>query len=119
MTDRIAVRGITATGFHGVFDAERRDGQPFVADVVIDLDVSDARDDITRTVDYGALAQTVADEIEGEPVDLLETLAERIATRCLDHPLIDQVEVTLHKPAAPMPVPVTDVAVTVRRSAQP
>lgn len=121
MSDQITVRGISATGFHGVFDAERRDGQPFFVDVTIHLDVSAAaaEDDLDKTVDYGVLATTIAHEIEGEPVNLLETLAERIARRCLDHPLITEVEVTVHKPAAPMPVPVADVAVTVRRSAHP
>ena len=121
MPDLISITGITAQGRHGVFDHERRDGQPFVVDVVCETDVRPAagEDDLARTVDYGVVARTVADDIGGEPVDLIETLAERIAHQLLDIPLIDTVEVTVHKPAAPMPVPVTDVAVTVRRSAHP
>lgn len=116
--DRVALRGISAIGHHGVFDFERQQGQRFVVDVVCSLDLEPAAtsDDLTDTLDYGALAAAVAKDIEGEPLDLIEALAARIARTCLGHQRVDVVEVTVHKPEAPMPVDVADVAVTLTRS---
>lgn len=117
MTDRIALRGIRATGFHGVYPDERRDGQEFVADVALELDLAPAAlsDDVADTVHYGELAETVAAILSGDPVDLLETLAARIAVAALADERVDAVEVTVHKPQAPITVPFGDVAVTIRR----
>jgi dihydroneopterin aldolase len=117
-TDRVALRGVRARGRHGVLPAERAGGQWFVVDLVLELDArpAAAADDLTLTADYGALAREVVAVVEGEPVDLLETLAERLAALCLERPLVDAVEVTVHKPQAPLDVPFDDVAVTVRRS---
>jgi dihydroneopterin aldolase len=116
--DRLALKGLRGHGRHGVFGHERAEGQPFVVDVVLGLDASKAAasDDLADTVDYGMLAQEVVELIEGEPVDLIETLAQRIADRCLDEHLVDEVEVTVHKPQAPVPVPFDDVTVTIFRS---
>jgi 7,8-dihydroneopterin aldolase/epimerase/oxygenase len=116
--DRITLRGISAVGHHGVFDFERQQGQPFVVDVDcrLDLAAAAATDDLDRTIDYGALAQSVVDDIEGDPLNLIEALADRIAQTCLRHAVVAEVEVTVHKPQAPMPVPVADVAVTLTRS---
>jgi len=116
--DQVALRGLAGFGHHGVFDFEREQGQRFVADVVCTLDLAPAAetDDLQRTVDYGVLAADVVADIEGEPLDLIEALADRIARTCLRRPAVQSVEVTVHKPDAPMPVPVDDVAVTLRRS---
>jgi dihydroneopterin aldolase len=116
--DRVTLRGISAVGHHGVFDFEREQGQPFVVDVdcVLDLAEAAATDDLERTIDYGALAQSVVDDIEGDPLNLIEALAERIAQTCLRYSAVAEVQVTVHKPQAPMPVPVADVAVTLTRS---
>ncbi|EZP27443.1 dihydroneopterin aldolase [Microbacterium oleivorans] len=119
MTDEISITGIRATGFHGVYDHERRDGQEFVADVVLSLSfaAAAASDDVADTVHYGEVAERVAAILAGDPVDLIETVADRIATAVLTGwPLVDAVTITVHKPAAPIPVPFGDVAVTVRRS---
>jgi dihydroneopterin aldolase len=117
--DRIALRGVTGHGYHGVFDHERRDGQLFTVDLVLHLDARRAAssDDLADTVDYGALAGLVAELIRGETVDLIETLAHRIALACLrwGTPLVSAVDVVVHKPHAPIPEAVTDVTVTVRR----
>lgn len=115
--DEIAVTGIRAFGRHGVYPAERRDGQEFVADVLLRLDTSSAAasDDVSDTVHYGELAEQVAAILAGDPVNLLERLAERIAQAVLAHPLVRSVRVTLHKPAAPIPVPFDDVTVTIER----
>ena len=117
MTDEIALTGIRATGYHGVYDHERRDGQEFVADVVLALTTraAAASDDVADTVHYGELAEVVVAILAGDPVDLLETLAERIAVAALAYPIVDAVTVTVHKPQAPIPVPFGDVAVTIRR----
>jgi len=118
MTDRIALRGLRVRGYHGVLPAERRDGQLFGIDVVVDTDVSAAADadDLALTVDYATLARQVEKIVAGDPVDLLETLAVRIADVCLAHRGVVAVEVTVHKPMAPIGIPFDDVAVTVRRS---
>jgi dihydroneopterin aldolase len=117
-TDRIVLSGLRARGNHGCLPAERELGQEFVIDVVLGLDVrpAAAEDDLLRTVDYGALADRLVAVVEGEPVNLIETLAERLAAVCLDPPQIEEVEVTVHKPSAPMPHPFSDVAVTIQRS---
>lgn len=116
--DRIALRGVRAHGYHGVHAEERESGQPFVVDVLLGLDLSPAgrSDDVADTVHYGDLAAQVVAVVEGEPVNLLETLAARVADMCLSHPLVQDVEVTVHKPQAPVGVPFDDVAVTVVRA---
>lgn len=115
--DKITVRGITAVGHHGVFDHERVDGQPFIADVTVRADTSEAArgDDLSATVDYGLVAQIVHDRLAGEPVNLVETLAADIADAVLALPGAGTVEVTVHKPQAPIAVPFADVTVTVVR----
>jgi dihydroneopterin aldolase len=116
--DRIELRGIQAYGFHGVLAHERRDGQPFVVDVVArtNLAAAAASDALTDTVDYGVLARDVVAAVERDPVDLIETVAVRIADLVLADARIHEVEVTVHKPEAPVTVPVADVAVVVVRS---
>ncbi|WP_059010966.1 dihydroneopterin aldolase [Streptomyces specialis] len=116
--DRIALRGLRARGFHGVLPRERAEGQPFVVDVVLGLDTRPAAetDDLARTVHYGVVAEEVTALIAGEPCDLLETLAQRIADRCLTHDAVREVEVTVHKPEAPITVPFDDVSLTITRS---
>lgn len=116
--DRIAVTGIRATGQHGVFDHERREGQEFVVDIVLGLDLrpAGATDDLSRTVDYGRLSERVHYAIASDPVNLIETLAERIAGVCLQYALVQWVQVIVHKPEAPIAVAFTDVTVTIERS---
>jgi dihydroneopterin aldolase len=115
--DRIRLAGLTARGYHGVFAHERRDGQDFVVDVVLHLDTRDAavHDDLTRTVHYGELAAALAAVVRGEPVDLLETLAARLAAVALADPRVAAADVTVHKPQAPISEQFGDVSVTVRR----
>lgn len=117
MTDTVRLTGLRVFGRHGVLPQERRDGQDFVVDVALQLDVREAAqtDDVTRTVHYGELAEDLAAVVAGEPVDLLETLATRLADVCLAHERVTSVEVTVHKPAAPIAVPFHDVSVTVVR----
>ena len=116
--DRISLTGITAFGYHGVFDAERRQGQKFVVDVscLIDLSSAASNDDLADTIDYGALAEAIVADVERDPLNLIEALADRIALTCLRYDAVQCVEVTVHKPQAPMPVDVADVAVTLTRS---
>jgi len=115
--DRIRLVGVTATGYHGVFSHERREGQTFVADVVAHLDTrrAAATDDLRHTLNYGVLAEQVATVLAGEPADLVETVAERIAATVLAHPQVQCVDVAVHKPQAPITVPFGDVVVEVRR----
>jgi dihydroneopterin aldolase len=118
MTDRVILRGIAGIGHHGVFPQERLTGQRFVVDVSCGLNLGTAArtDDLADTVDYAGLARAVVADIEGDPLNLIEALADRIAATCLHDPRVAVVEVTVHKPEAPMPVEVADVAVTLTRS---
>ena len=117
--DRITVKGVRGRGFHGVFDEERRDGQELRVDVVLGvLSISKAArsDDLRHTVDYGGIAVAVVEVIEGPRVNLIETLAVNIAERCLAFDFVRAVKVTVHKPAAPIPVPFDDVSVSITRA---
>lgn len=115
--DRIELIGLRATGHHGVFDFERRRGQEFVVDVALHVDTRPAAvsDDLADTVHYGDLAERVHEVVTGEPVDLLETLAERIAQVCLRPYGVHAVDVAVHKPQAPVAVAFGDVVVRVHR----
>jgi dihydroneopterin aldolase/2-amino-4-hydroxy-6-hydroxymethyldihydropteridine diphosphokinase len=115
--DQIRLLGLTARGTHGVLAHERRDGQDFTIDVVLHLDTGPAAatDDLAATVDYGALAVRVADVVRGEPVNLIETLAAKIAAGCLASPGVVAVDVAVHKPHAPITEQFTDVVVAIRR----
>jgi dihydroneopterin aldolase len=114
----ITLTGLRARGHHGVYDHERVDGQEFVVDVTLELDLSPAArsDDVADTVHYGQLADRLVEIVGGAPVNLIETLADRIALVCLEDQRVEAATVTVHKPQAPIPHEFTDVAVTVRRS---
>ena len=115
--DRITLTGVRVRAHHGVVDFEREQGQEFVLDVSVAVDLSAAAsgDDLGRTVHYGELAEAVVAAVERDPVDLIETVAERVAAVALAHPAVEEVEVTVHKPEAPIRVPFADVAVTIVR----
>jgi dihydroneopterin aldolase len=118
VSDEITLTGLRIFGRHGVYDDEKLAGQYFVVDFTLHLDTRPAADadDVARTVHYGEAAQLVADIVAGQPVDLIETLAARIADALLETPLVDRVRVTVHKPGAPIPLPFTDVSVTIDRA---
>ena len=115
--DRIAIRGLTAYAHHGVYAFERRQGQTFRCDAVLEMNTAPAAksDDLERTVNYAELAQRLYTALSTEPVDLLETLAQRLADVCLADPLVEAVEITVHKPQAELGVPFDDVTVAIRR----
>ena len=115
--DAITLTGLTVYGYHGVFDFERREGQNFIVDVTLHTDTraAAASDALIDTADYGTLAEDIAAIIAGEPLNLIETLAERIAEHCLT--VAARATVTVHKPAAPVPVAFDDVSVTITRPA--
>lgn len=118
MADRITLTGLRVRGFHGVFDHERRDGQDFVVDITLWLDLSAAvaTDELPTTVHYGELAELAASVVAGPPRKLIEAVAGEIADAVMaGYPAL-AVEVTLHKPSAPIPLDFQDVSVTIRRS---
>lgn len=117
MTDRITLTGLRVRGRHGVYDFERARGQDFVVDVVLELDLAPAArsDDVADTVHYGELADRLAAIVAGDPVDLIETLADRLAAACLADHRVRLATVTVHKPQAPIELDFADVAVTVTR----
>lgn len=118
MADRIQLTGLKVRGRHGVYDFERRDGQDFLVDATLWLDSrpAAASDDVADTVDYGVLAERIAAVVGGEPVNLIETLAARLAELCMADGRVIAAEVTVHKPQAPIAREFADVAVTARRS---
>ncbi|MGN7970509.1 dihydroneopterin aldolase [Microbacterium sp. 22296] len=115
--DHITLTGVRAFGHHGVYADEKREGQEFVVDAVLVLSLRRAAetDDVVDTVHYGELAERLVAVVAGEPVDLLETLAQRLADDVLRDDRVDAVTITVHKPQAPIPVPFGDVAVTITR----
>lgn len=115
--DEISLTGLTVFGYHGVFDHERRDGQEFTIDLTLGLPLAAAAasDDVADTVHYGELADHVAAIVAGEPVNLIERLAARIADAVLEDDRVQNVAVTVHKPHAPIEQTFSDVAVTLRR----
>jgi dihydroneopterin aldolase len=118
MSDFITIKGITAIGYHGVFDFEKRDGQEFSVDLEISLDLSAASksDQLEDSIDYSLFTTIAREAIEGEPFDLIERLAGFIADRIKgEFPSINSVAVTVHKPHAPVKEKVTDIAVTITR----
>jgi dihydroneopterin aldolase len=115
--DRISLLGLRVFARHGVLDHERREGQEFIIDACVWLDTAPAgaTDDVSRTVDYGALAGRLVRLAADPPVRLIETLAQRLVAACLSEPGVEEAEITVHKPHAPIPYPFGDVAVTIRR----
>jgi dihydroneopterin aldolase len=115
--DELTLTGLRATAFHGVFDHERRDGQVFIVDAVVYLDLSPAAlsDQLNRTVHYGELAEQIVAAVESNPVDLIETVAERVANIVLAYDAAVSTKITIHKPSAPITVPFADVTVTITR----
>ncbi|MCW2817152.1 MAG: dihydroneopterin aldolase [Nocardioides sp.] len=115
--DELAVLGVECWGHHGVFDFERREGQTFVIDLVLGMDTrpAAASDDLHDTVDYGSLVASVKAAVEKDPVDLIETLAQRIADVCLLDARVQWARVTVHKPDAPIDATFADVALTITR----
>ena len=115
--DQIILKGLRASAFHGVLAEERRVGQVFLIDVTVSLDLSTAgeTDDLAQTIHYGELAEQIVAAVESDPVDLIETVAERVAQVVLAHPQAFLADVTVHKPSAPISVPFEDVAVRIMR----
>ena len=115
--DRITLTGLRASAFHGVLAHERANGQLFLIDVVVHLSLREAgaTDELADTIDYGELSQRIVDAVESDPVDLIETVAERVAELVLTYPRAMMTEVTVHKPSAPITVPFGDVSVTITR----
>jgi 7,8-dihydroneopterin aldolase/epimerase/oxygenase len=117
VSDRIALTGLRARGYHGVYESERAHGQEFVVDAVLELELGPAAgsDDVKDTVDYGVLATRLVEVVTGAPVNLIETLATRLVEVCLADERVAAATVTVHKPQAPIRHEFADVAVTLRR----
>ena len=115
MTDEIKLRGLRAFGHHGVFADERANGQEFIIDVDARLALAGLGDDIAQTIHYGELAVAIVEAVETDPVDLIETVAERVAAIVLGFGA-QSTRVEVHKPSAPISVPFDDVSVVIERA---
>jgi len=115
--DELRVTGVECYGYHGVFEHEKREGQPFVVDLTLGLDTraAAASDDLRDTVDYGSLVAAVKAAVETDPVDLIETLAQRLADVCLRDVRVEWARITVHKPDAPIEATFGDVTLTITR----
>ncbi|PZU33002.1 MAG: dihydroneopterin aldolase [Microbacterium sp.] len=116
--DEITLTGVRAFGYHGVYPVERREGQEFVVDATMYVSTARAAasDDVVDTIHYGEVAERIVALVQGEPVNLLETLAARLADDLLARDGVRMVAITVHKPQAPITVPFADVSVTIRRA---
>lgn len=116
-TDRITLTGVGSVGYHGVLDSEKQTGQPFFVDITMFTDFTQAAatDNVAHTVNYAEVAEVIREIVTGESLDLIETLAERIASAVLDKFPLLAVELTVHKPKAPIEVTFADVSVTIFR----
>jgi dihydroneopterin aldolase len=112
--DRITITGLRVHGRHGVYEHERVTGQEFIVDATVWLDLASAAatDELSATLDYDDLAARAAHIVAGPPCNLIETVATRIATDVLSDHRVQAVEITIHKPSAPLPHPFTDISVT-------
>ena len=116
MSDSIEITGITAIGFHGVYPQERSAGQKFIVDVKLEVKLAKVKDDLNKTVNYADVAKIVVHHIQGEPVNLIETVAELIADEVLkEYSLVKKIEVAVHKPQAPLGIEFSDVIVRIKR----
>jgi 7,8-dihydroneopterin aldolase/epimerase/oxygenase len=116
MSDSIKIKGIAAVGFHGVYTEERAKGQKFIVDVKLSLPLQGMKDDLSKTVNYADVAHLVVRHITGEPVNLIETVAESIADEILkDFPLVNKAQVKVHKPEAPINLEFADVVVEIEK----
>jgi len=115
--DELSVLGIECYGHHGVFEHERREGQTFLVDLTLGVDTAPAAtsDDLRDTVDYGSLVAAVKAAVEADPVDLIETLAQRLADVCLRDGRVEWARITVHKPEAPIEATFADVTLTITR----
>lgn len=119
-SDSISITGLRVRAHHGVYDFEREHGQDFVIDLTVWLDLSApaSSDDVAQTIHYGELAERVHAAVASDPVDLIETVAQRVAAIALSYDAAAGVRVTVHKPDAPIAVPFDDVSVTIERFAE-
>lgn len=118
MSDKMRITGIEGLGYHGLFEVERQNGQPFIVDVELKLDLEKAgkSDNLSDSIDYNDVAILIHNEIVGPPVTLIESLAENISSKILAaYPSVEKIKTTVHKPRAPISVPFGDVSVTIKR----
>ncbi|MFV0636709.1 dihydroneopterin aldolase [Mitsuokella sp. WILCCON 0060] len=116
--DRITLEHMEFYGYHGCLPEERQQGQKFFVDAVLYLDLKEAgcHDDLSKTVNYAEVFTKIRSIVEGEPVCLIETVAERLAAMILkEYARILKVEITVHKPSAPIPGNFRDVSVCIVR----
>lgn len=119
MSDKIEIKGLFGFGYHGLFEDERENGQGFLVDAELEIDLADASrsDLLTDTINYSAVCDLILTQIVGPPVSLIERLAGQIAELILrEFPKVKRVIVTVHKPDAPVAVKVRDISVSIERA---
>lgn len=116
--DKIELKGLRFFGYHGVYEEENKLGQQFAVDLALYLDLAEAgrRDDLAASLNYAEVCGLVRDIVTGPPVQLIEALAERIATRVLDtYTKVSEITVRVTKPHPPVDVLFDGVTVEIHR----
>lgn len=116
--DRIVLDHMEFYGYHGCLPEERQQGQTFFVDLTMQLNLRAAgeQDDLGQTVNYADVFTKIRGIVEGEPCQLIEAVAERIASMVLrEYPRVQCVDVMVHKPSAPIPGDFRDVVAAITR----
>ncbi len=119
MSDTVFVTGLSLHAYHGVMQHESEVGQTFKLDLVLDIDLSAAShsDKLVDTVGYDQVVEVASSVFCAQRYRLVETAAGAVADAVLDaFPKVTAVEVTVHKPHAPVAATFDDVGVTIARS---
>lgn len=119
MSDCIEISGLFGFGYHGLFDDERENGQGFLVDAILNLDLTKASksDLLEDTINYSAVCDLIREQLVGPPVSLIEKLAGQIGDAILsEFGKVESVRITVHKPDAPVAVKVNDLSVSITRS---
>ena len=118
MSDRIFIKGLSLHAYHGVMAHEAKVGQTFTIDMILEIDLSAAAhsDKVMDTVSYDKVVQCASDVFCAQRYRLIEAAAGVVADAVLaQFPRVNSVEVTIHKPHAPIAATFSDVGVTLLR----
>jgi 7,8-dihydroneopterin aldolase/epimerase/oxygenase len=119
MSDVIFVNGLVLHAYHGVMAHEGKVGQPFVLDLVLDIDLAEASrsDKLKHTVSYELLVRTASEAFCARRYRLVEAAAGAVADEVLDrYPLVRSIRITVRKPHAPIAATFDDVGVIITRA---
>jgi len=119
MSDKIFISGLALHAYHGVMPYEGKVGQSFTIDLTLSIDLSAAArsDKVVDTVSYDKVVECASRAFTAQKYRLIEAAAGRVADAVLGaFPRVREIEVTIHKPHAPIAATFSDVGVTLKRA---